>query len=71
MDIGARVRNKRKDLGLSQEALAREAGVSLNLINKIERSVITDPHFSTLIGIAEGLDMPVEELVGGKVLAPQ
>jgi len=65
----------RKDLGLSQEALARGAGVSLNLINKIERGVVVDPHYSTLAGIADALQTSVANLTGeetsGKALAPQ
>ena len=38
-NLGERVRAVRKARDLSQEALAREAGVSLNLVNKLERGV--------------------------------
>jgi transcriptional regulator with XRE-family HTH domain len=62
-NLGKRVRALRTDRDLSQEALAREAGVSLNLVNKLERSVVTDPHYSTLSGIARALGVPVEELM--------
>jgi transcriptional regulator with XRE-family HTH domain len=62
-NLGERVRAVRKARDLSQEALAREAGVSLNLVNKLERGVVTDPHFSTLLGIARALGVPVEELM--------
>lgn len=76
MDLGTRVRDVRKSRKLSQEALAREAGVSLNQVNKLERGVITDPHYSTLSGIARALDMTVEQLVeepalAGKAEAPE
>jgi ribosome-binding protein aMBF1 (putative translation factor) len=64
MDIGNHVRSKRRDLGLSQEALARRADVSLNLVNKIERGVVTDPHYSTLVVLADALGMTVSELIG-------
>jgi len=53
----------RTDRDLSQEALAREAGVSLNLVNKLERGVVTDPHYSTLSGIARAVGVPVDELM--------
>jgi len=62
-NLGKRVRALRTDRDLSQEALAREAGVSLNLVNKLERGVVTDPHYSTLSGIARALGVPVEELM--------
>jgi transcriptional regulator with XRE-family HTH domain len=61
--IGDKVRATRKAAGISQEEVARRAGVSLNVINRLERGVITDPHYSTLRGLARALNMPVEELV--------
>jgi transcriptional regulator with XRE-family HTH domain len=68
-NLGERVRAVRKARDLSQEALARDAGVSLNLVNKLERGVVTDPHYSTLSGIAGALGMTVEQLVEEPVLA--
>ncbi len=72
-NLGERVREARKARDLSQEALAREAGVSLNLVNKLERGVITDPHYSTLSGLAGALDVSLYELLeeeAPKVQAP-
>ena len=63
MSIGERVRTRRKALHLSQEAVARRAGVSLNQVNRLERGEIVDPHFSTLAGLAAALDMQISELV--------
>lgn len=77
MDLGKRVRDERKALNLSQEALARRADVSLNLINRVERGETRDPHYSTLVSLANALSMSVSELIGeeqveaGKVLTPQ
>ena len=64
MSIGERVRTGRKALHLSQEEVARRAGVSLNQVNRLERGEIVDPHFSTLAGLATALDMQISELVG-------
>jgi transcriptional regulator with XRE-family HTH domain len=64
VSIGERVRTRRKALHLSQEEVARRAGVSLNQVNRLERGEIIDPHFSTLAGLATALDMPISELVG-------
>ncbi len=63
MDFAGRVRTRRRDLGLSQEALARQADVSLSLINQLERGIIHDPHYSTLSGIAEALGVSIGELL--------
>jgi transcriptional regulator with XRE-family HTH domain len=64
VSIGERVRTGRKALHLSQEEVARRAGVSLNQVNRLERGEIVDPHFSTLAGLATALDMQISELVG-------
>jgi transcriptional regulator with XRE-family HTH domain len=64
VSIGERVRTRRKALHLSQEAVARRAGVSLNQVNRLERGEIVDPHFSTLAGLATALNMQISELVG-------
>ncbi len=63
MDIGDRIRTMRKAVGLSQEEVARRAGLSLKGMAYIERGRIEDPHISSLRGIAHALGMPVEELV--------
>jgi DNA-binding XRE family transcriptional regulator len=64
VSIGERVRAGRKALNLSQEEVARRAGVSLNQVNRLERGEIVDPHYSTLAGLATALDMQISELVG-------
>jgi transcriptional regulator with XRE-family HTH domain len=61
--IGERVRAKRRSLDLTQEELARRSNLSLNLVNRVERGQIQDPHISTLRALAKGLSMPVEMLV--------
>lgn len=66
MDIGGCVRVARQARGLTQEELARRADVSLNLINKIERRVVCNPHILTILNIARALDVSVGVLVGEK-----
>jgi transcriptional regulator with XRE-family HTH domain len=67
MDIGTRLRSARKAKSLSQERLARQADVSLNVVSRLERGEIEDPHISTLIGLSQALGIPVEELLGKPV----
>ncbi len=71
MDIGSRIRVERKAAGLSQEALARRADMSLNGLAQLERGGRTDPHYSTLEKLAGALDMSVGELVEEPALAPK
>ncbi len=63
MNIGSRIKTARKIAGLSQEELARRAGMSLKGMGDIERGDIADPHYSSLSKIAAGLDMQVSELL--------
>ena len=67
MNIGQRVKALRLARELSQEALARRADVSLNVVTRLERGVITDPHYSTLTALAVALGASVGELVGESV----
>src|SRR5215207_781297 len=75
--IGERIRALRTERGLSQEEVARRTGVSLGSYGDIERGVTTDPHYSTLRGIARALGVPIEKLLqeepalAGKAEAPQ
>jgi transcriptional regulator with XRE-family HTH domain len=64
MAIGPRVRERRKQLGFTQEYLAAQTGVTLSAVQRLEGGRITDPHYSTLSSIAEALGTTVAELVG-------
>ena len=74
MAIGDRIRIARRRARMSQEELARRAGMSLNGVAQLEQGGRTDPHISTLNKLAEALDVPVVELLeestSPKVLAP-
>jgi transcriptional regulator with XRE-family HTH domain len=64
MAIGPRVRERRKELGFTQEQLASQTGVTLSAVQRLEGGRITDPHYSTLLSIANALHTTVAELVG-------
>jgi transcriptional regulator with XRE-family HTH domain len=63
VNIGDRIRIARKAAGLSQEEVARRAGLSLKGMGEIERGDIEDPHISSLAKIARALGVPVEALI--------
>jgi transcriptional regulator with XRE-family HTH domain len=64
IEIGGRLRSLRKARGLSQEAVARQTNIGLKAYGDLERGRTTDPHYSTLEGIASALGTTVAELVG-------
>ena len=57
-DIGRRLAAHRAQRGMRVAELAREVGVTPSLISQIERGM-SRPSVSTLFGIAQALDVPV------------
>ncbi len=63
-EVGARIRQLRTDLGLSQEQLAHRSGVHRTFVGHIERGEV-NPTLSSLCLLANGLAIDVAELVEG------
>lgn len=55
------IRNKRKELGLSQEELAKKCGVSRQTVNAIENNKY-DPTLALAFCLAKELQIAVDEL---------
>lgn len=55
------IRNKRKELGLSQEKLAKKCGVSRQTVNAIENNKY-DPTLALAFCLAKELQITVDEL---------
>ncbi len=62
--IAARILDRREALDLSQEKVARLAGISLQQMGRIERGV-SDPKLSTAKAIADALNLTLDELLDG------
>jgi transcriptional regulator with XRE-family HTH domain len=60
--IGARIRELRSQRGLSQEALAFEAGLAVNSIATLERGE-ANPSVAVLLSIARVLKVKLRDLV--------
>ena len=58
-----RIRELRKRKKISQEKLARLAGVSLNTIVKIESGESRHPTIQTMGGIAQALGITLDNLI--------
>ena len=60
-ELGKNIKNRRKELGLTQEKLAVKLDLSLNFVGKIEVA-FSKPSLDTLISIADALNTTVSKL---------
>ena len=63
LPLADNIKNRRKQLGLSLEALAQRCGVSRAMLSDIEREA-KNPTIAITCQIAEGLNCTVSELLG-------
>lgn len=61
--IAQNIRQKRKELNLSQDKLSKLAGVAYNTVVKIESGENSNPTIETLRKIAGALKVGVDELI--------
>lgn len=60
--LGALIRKRRKQLGLTLQALCDDAGLSVGYLSQVERGQAT-PSLGTLAQIAQGLDVGLETFI--------
>lgn len=70
MRFNERLRRLRKQKGLTWYRLAKLSGISKDGLKKLEQPG-SDPKLSTLHKLAQGLGVPVEELVRDKAEKPK
>ncbi|WP_084488403.1 helix-turn-helix domain-containing protein [Nocardia niwae] len=70
-DLGDRLRSVRKRSGLTQRDLARDSGVSLSLIRKIEQGERDDTRIQTLRRLAVAMSCPLSALLGPNPHRPE
>ena len=63
VDIGERIKYWRKEKGITQDTLAKKADIPYTTLAKIESKIVTNPRMETLIKIAAGLEISVDELI--------
>jgi len=61
-----RLKQLRKKAGWSQQKLAEKAGLSYNVITKIEQGVARRPTIQTMIKLADAFRISLDELVDRK-----
>ena len=57
------LKSLREQKGWTQEKLAQQAGISYHTLIKIERGFIKDPRISTVINLADALDIDLDKLI--------
>lgn len=62
--LSENIRKYRRQLGLTQQALAVKAGLPLSILAKIEQKFSIQPTIQTVIKIADALNISIDELVG-------
>jgi transcriptional regulator with XRE-family HTH domain len=64
MGLGERIRTRRRDLSLSQDSLAKAAGVNQTTLSRWERGEV--PIAESLRAIADTLDVSIDWLLTGE-----
>lgn len=67
-EFGRRVRERRQELGLSQEALAERAGLHWTYVGQVERGR-RNLTLHNILKLAQGLDIDAGQLVSGLPVA--
>jgi transcriptional regulator with XRE-family HTH domain len=63
VSLGDNVRAVRRRKFMTQEQLAKAAGISHRTLVNIETRKVTEPHFSTILKLANALDVEPSKLV--------
>lgn len=58
-ELGQRVRSLREERGLTQNALARSAGIATDMVSRLENGHYSSPGLRTLLRIADGMGISV------------
>jgi len=61
--IGEKIKQLRNKQGLTQDKLARKSDLPYTTLTKIETNVITKPTIQTVIKIANGLGITIDDLL--------
>ena len=65
--VAANVKKYRQKSGLSQDQLARKAGIPYSTYLKIESGYTPNPSIQAVVSIADALGVSIDELVGRKL----
>ena len=61
--IGEKIQSWRKKKKFTQDALSKKANIPYTTLTKIESNVIKNPSIQTMINIAKGLGVTIDQLI--------
>ena len=61
--IGDKIKQLRNKQGLTQDELARKSDLPYTTLTKIETNVITKPSIHTVVKVANGLRISIDDLM--------
>lgn len=61
--VGDKIKQLRNKQGLTQDELARKSDLPYTTLTKIETNVITKPTIQTVVKIAKGLGVSLDDLM--------
>lgn len=67
--LAASIRSTREDRELSAESMARAADLSVDTVRRIERGVVPNPGFFTVVAMARVLDLDLDGLAADAISA--
>jgi transcriptional regulator with XRE-family HTH domain len=68
--LGRRVKQLRNSAGMSQQALAVAAGLSISVVTQLEQGTKADPRISTAAALAAALGVTVDVLLASDEKEP-
>lgn len=63
VSVSKRIKYWRKEKGMTQDALAKSADIPYTTLAKIESEVVKKPSIQTIMKIADGLNITLDELL--------
>lgn len=62
-ELGHRLRTLREERGLTQQSVARAAGIATDMVSRLENGHYSSPGLRTLLRIADGMGLTVSTLL--------
>ncbi len=63
ISVSKRIKYWRKEKGMTQDALSKSANIPYTTLAKIESEVVKKPSIQTIMKIADGLNITLDELL--------
>lgn len=69
-ELGQRLRTLREERGLTQQALARSAGIATDMVSRLENGHYSSPGLRTLLRLADGMGTTVAAFLPADASGP-